>query len=219
MEGFDRFVAERGQDLKRIARATRREHQYEDVVNEAWVMALTISAKYDVTPDFRDARFQDLLIRHLYQELVRYTELNVRHAVRLDHSTRSDAEEGSAHPLMNELSGDDGKDPLSYLLAIEDTAHQRHEEDDLHSLAGAWLKLIRRCGNRMGSVADYLLISISYAYRCCAKAQWLAIHQGAIALKIPRQKSELRPWRRYRMARTPRQLEFDFEERLELHDA
>ena len=45
-------------------------------------MACNLSARKNVVVEFLNKSFQDLLISHLYQHLVRYTELNVRHAVR-----------------------------------------------------------------------------------------------------------------------------------------
>lgn len=210
MDPFERFLQQRGKDLKRIAWATRGEHEYTDVVQEAWLMAGTLSTRHGLPPDFLDAGFQDLLIRHLYQALVRYTELNVRHAVRLDHGTGDDAAEGAPHWLLNRLVSDEGRDPLSCLIAETDHAARPLPDEDHPSLAGAWIVLLRDCDNRMHVVANRLLISVSYAYRCCARARRMAREQNAIALTPPRTAGQLGPWRRYRATRTPRQLEFDF---------
>ena len=48
MDPFDRFVLDRKQDLKRIERHTRGEYEDRDVVNEAWAMAQTLSAPFDI---------------------------------------------------------------------------------------------------------------------------------------------------------------------------
>lgn len=45
MEAFDQFVQERKEDLRRIARHTRRECTFGDIVNEAWLMAGTVSVR------------------------------------------------------------------------------------------------------------------------------------------------------------------------------
>ncbi|WIH04506.1 hypothetical protein KHF85_17275 [Xanthomonas translucens pv. graminis] len=214
MDPFECFSRQRAADLKRIARATRGEHLYGDVVNEAWLMAVTLSSRHSRPMDFQDAQFQDLLLRHLYQAMVRYTELNVRHAVRLDHGTGEDADGGRAHPLMNLLSSDGGRDPLAYLGENEE-AQNAHIEELSPCLAGAWLALLRSHGQRMRLVADHLLISVSYAYRCCAKASCIAGRQNAIPFRAAA-RAQFGPWRRYRTLRMPRQLEFDFEERLAL---
>lgn len=45
MDAFSHFLSTCGNDLKRIVRATRGEHQYDDVVNEAWLMAADIASR------------------------------------------------------------------------------------------------------------------------------------------------------------------------------
>src|SRR5690606_17656973 len=154
------------QALKRIARATRGEHDFGDVVNEAWLMAEAVASRTGLPAGFADPAFEDLLLRHLYQALVRYAERNVRHAVRLDHAAAGDDESG-AHWLANRLASDNGRDPLSHLLADEEPA----EGDGEHhpSLAGAWVKLLWMNGGRIRTVARKLLISVSHTYRCHAK--------------------------------------------------
>jgi hypothetical protein len=210
MDPFERFLQQRGKDLRRIARATRGEQEYADVAQEAWLMAGPLSTRCGMAPDFLDAGFQDLLLSHLYQALVRYTELNVRHAVRLDHGTGDDGEEGGQHWLMNRLASDGGHDPLSLLIAGQEEPAQSGDEEQHPSLAGAWIVLLRGCEGHMRAAAEHLLISVSHAYRCCAKARHLASRQNAIPLTPPRTAAQLGPWRRYRIMRTPRQLEFDF---------
>jgi len=49
--------------------------------------------------------------------LVRYTETQVRHAIRLDHGSTDDDED--EHPLMRTLVNNDGSDPLGELLVRE----------------------------------------------------------------------------------------------------
>ena len=218
MDPFETFVSQQQSALKRIARATRGEHQYEDVVNEAWLMAATISDRSGLQLDFTDTEFQQLLISHLYQSLVRYTELNVRHATRLDHATNGEDDESRPNPLMARLASDDSYDPLSRLLAEEtETASARFDDGDWHpSLASAWIRLLRRHEGRMRYVASRLLVSIPHAYVCCAKARWLATVQHPIPFDPRAMEVRLGPWRSKRVIRIPRQLEFDFLEELPL---
>ena len=77
---FEQFVAQRKSDLQRISRHTQGEHQLADVMNEAWLVAHGLQSRNSVVVDFLSRSFQDLLISHLYQRLVRYTEQNVRRA-------------------------------------------------------------------------------------------------------------------------------------------
>ena len=80
---FDYFVHERQSDLKRIARHTRGEYQLSDVTSEAWVMAQEMYATKNISIRFSDPEYQELLLAYVYQALVRYTETQVRHAIRL----------------------------------------------------------------------------------------------------------------------------------------
>ena len=217
MDGFDHFVNRHKAHLERIARATRGEFQYDDVVQEAWLMANHLEAHRGISADFLDREFLKTLFSHLFQKLVRYTELHVRHAARLDHANGDDAGEGALHPLMNKLVGDDGRDPLSYLQAAEDASDSALYVQHFHSLAGAYPALLNRLGNRMHSVADHLLISLSYAYRCYARARWFAVRQMPLTLPMADADFMLGPWRRARAIRAPVQFAFDFEDRLPLN--
>lgn len=199
MDAFDLFVACHQGALKRIARATRGEQQYADVVQEAWLMANDMASRNGVTiADFLDRASPKVLLSHLYQKLVRYTELNVRHAVRLDHAINPDDGEEAANPLMHRLAGDDGSDPLSYLRAIEDAPDLALYSRYQHSLAGAYLALLNRLGNHMRVVARHLLVSLSHAYRCHARARWFATHQWPLRLPMDEADFRLGPWRRAR---------------------
>lgn len=214
MDAFAQFVVHHKSALERIARATKGEQQYDDVVQEAWLMAKELAAYDGVTADFLDPVFLKTLLSHLYQKLVRYTERNVRYASRLDHSNNPDTGEDAEHPLMNKLVGDDGRDPLSYLQAIEEAPDLALYSQHLHSLAGAYIALLNRLGNHMHAVAGHLLISLSYAYRCYARARWFAARQMPLTLPMAEADFVLGPWRRSRASRAPTQLAFDFEDAL-----
>ena len=214
MEPFDQFILARNEGLRRIARHTRGEYSYGDVVNEAWLMAEAVSARLHVPIHFLDATFQHVLLGHLYQHLVHYTDLNVRHAVRLDQAAPGDDDHTATHPLLRMLSSDDGSDPLSLLIAAEDTPCRPSRANQHHSLASAYLIMLDHFGGRMRSVANHLLISTSHAYRCCAKARRRTSFQHALELAPPASMPVLKPWRRRRALRAPRQLEFDFDEKL-----
>ena len=219
MDMFDRFVLERSGDLQRIARGTRGEREYGDVVNEAWLMARTLAAKHRIAIDFADPAFQKMLLSYLYQHLVRYTDTTIRFAVRLDHSPGQDTDRATPHPLLNMLTNGDADDPLSLLLASENRPVLPLRADEQHSLASAYLVLLKHLGNRMHSLAKHLLISPSYAYRCCAKARGLVARQHALLLMPPVTAASLKPWRRQRALRIPRQIEFDFADRLPFANA
>lgn len=163
MNGFEKFLLKHKIDLKRIARHSHGEYEYEDVVNEAWLMAEQLRLQRDIAADFANEDFGKLLLSHLYQHLVRYTEQHVRRAVRLDHGAEAGDGQAAPNPLANRLASENGRDPLSFLLASEESG-LRQLGDNRFSLAAAYVVLLQRFGNRMLSVANHLLISRSHAY-------------------------------------------------------
>ncbi|RST45401.1 hypothetical protein EJI00_24060 [Variovorax sp. DXTD-1] len=214
-DAFTQFLTLRRRDLQRISRHTRGESSLGDVQTEAWLMVDTLARK-GVVIDLLESEQQSLLIAHLYQHLVRYTELQVRHAVRLDHAF--DGAEGEAHPLMYLLAAEQHYDPVVALMEAEDQAQAaRDDEPAAHqSLAGAYLHLLRRFDNRMRDVADHLMISVSYCYQRCAHARCLAVHQQALPSTANGTTFVPGAWRRFRIWRMPIQLAFDFDKEMDL---
>jgi len=78
-----------------ISRATRGEASPEEVESEEWLLVTELQSK-GVRIDLQQAEHRQPILARLYQQLVRYTELNVRYAVRLDHSPGG--EDGEAIP-------------------------------------------------------------------------------------------------------------------------
>lgn len=212
---FEQFTVQRKRDLQRIARATRGEHQLADVIGEAWLMASMLHGDDGVVLDLANAVGQDKLISHLYQHLVRYTEQNVRRAVRLDHAPQG-ASNDDVHPLTYLLVSDEGRDPLHAMLEREAAVNLDTKLDEHGSLAAAYVHLLNRFGNHMASVAEHLLISTSYAYKRCKQAQQLTMRLLHIPVPVPNDKHPLGPWWRFRLYRVPVQLSFDFDEELPL---
>lgn len=211
-DAFTQFIRSHQQDWRRISRHTRGEHSPEDVQTEAWLMLATLRDK-GITLDLQTSDHQSLLISHLYQHLVRYTELNVRNAIRLDHAPNG--EDGEVHPLAHLLAADAHYDPVVALMHAEDRRQSALELNlSAHqSMATAYLYLLRYFNNRMVAVADHLMISLSYCYRRCAHARLLAIHQEALPTAAMATDPDFVPgaWRRFRLLRAPVQLSFDFD--------
>lgn len=216
-DAFIRFLRSHQQDWRRISRHTRGEHSPEDVQAEAWLMLATLRNK-GITIDLDVPDHQSLLISHLYQHLVRYTELNVRNAVRLDHAPNG--EEGETHPLAHLLAADAHYDPVVALMHAEDQGQSALDRDlSAHqSMAAAYLYLLRSFNNQMVAVADHLMISLSYCYRRCKHARLLAIHQEALPASAMASDPDFVPgvWRRFRLSRAPIQLSFDFDSDMHL---
>lgn len=216
---FERFAKQRKRDLQRIVRHTGGEHQLADVVHEAWIMAWSLRMPGGEPLNLAEAACQVRLLSHLYQHLVRYTEQNVRRAVRLDHAPPGRGPDDDAHPLTDLLASDEGRDPLSEIIEKEVASALDAALDAHGSLAAAYVNLLQHFDNRMSAVADHLLISTSYAYRRCAQAQWLATHMAHIPIPVTKKRLIPGPWRSYRLRRSSVQLAFDFEDELPFQSA
>lgn len=209
---FERFLISRRKDLRRIARATRGEYEASDVGSEAWLLAARLRQNKGWSVDFSDAQQQDKFLSYLYQELVRYTEVVVRHAVRLDYNPYGDAED-DPHPLLEKLVADEGQDPLAMLLRAEAERQQTGEPNAHYSLAAAYLWALRSLDNNMHRLAQYLLISLSHCYRRMARARTLAQCQRVLppTLADPAGGFMPKPWRKERVLRVPVQLVLDLD--------
>jgi len=91
---------------------------------------------------------------------VRYTEKNIRHAVRLDHWAYGDDSTYDVHPILNQLSTDASTDPLAVLHAKYDAIATAEIPSPHHSRASAYAHLLSHFDNRVQNVARYLLIAM-----------------------------------------------------------
>lgn len=174
-------------------------------------MAYGMQASDGRPVDLSSAAGQQQLLKYLYSHLVNFTERKIRNAVRLNHVPKGSDDEGGDHPLAYILASNDRRNVLDELIEQEANAEFESRLIEHGSLAVAYVYLLRRYGNNMAAVASYLRISRSYAYRCRAKAERLAICMLHISMP-PVDQFMLRPWRQFRLCRPHVQLEFDFNE-------
>lgn len=177
-------------------------------------MADEVARKTERAVAFDSKDFQRDLLRFLYQHLVRYTELTVRHAVKLDHAPPGCDDSDASHPLLASLSRKDESTPLDLLL---DESEQRQEAamaSFASSSAAAYLVLTEWHGQSMFGIARYLKISTSYAYRCAARVRESTKAQYPMAWPGKLTRQDVRPWRRERATRAPHQFTFDFDDKL-----
>jgi hypothetical protein len=129
-------------------------------------MAVNLAEKAGVPPDFDDDGFQDRLLRHLYQQLVKWTETTVRHAVRLDKPIDGEEIQADDHPALRSRTDDDRapQDPLAILMVQEEAAKPTRTLTQHESRAAAYYHLLERCDSSMRIAAEVLRISVSYCY-------------------------------------------------------
>jgi hypothetical protein len=112
----------------------------------------------------------------------------------------------------------DASDPLAALIARESARPHDDDPSPHGSLAGAYVHLLDRYGD-MRALADYLLISISYCYRCYAKARLLAQSQHSVFCGATHSHDGVfapKRWRSFRIQRATPQPTCDSHERARL---
>lgn len=212
--GFNQFIALRTTDLQRIKRATRNEHDLPDIIHEAWLMARDLHDRRGIPIDFQDPDCLELLISHLYNHLVRYTDRKVRTAARLEAPIGAWKVEDQPS-LGSLLPGDSGLQPLTILIQREEQARERTEADVPDSMVRGYVRLLGRF-HTMRAVANHLLISVSHAYRCRNRALRIAHIQPPVPTQMMDKNFMPGPWRRRRYQRVPLQTSFDFDDELPL---
>lgn len=196
---FESFTSRHDADFVRIARHSRGEWTADDVCNEAYILAIDIGARRGQALDLGNPEDASVLIRWLYNHCVKYGEQVVRRAQRLDHAASGDDDRGH-HWLLDTLVADDGADALSLLEAAEHAVAERDMPDPYHSPAAGFAWLLRHFDQRMADVAAFLLISLSWCYRCRHRAHQLADRQWPLPdLAIGADADAIRPWRRFRL--------------------
>ena len=102
------------------------------------------------------------------------------------------------------------------LEAAEAPAPEDEDPDPYHSPAAGFAWLLRHFDQRMADVAAFLLISLSWCYRCCREARRAADNQWPLPdLAVGADEAHaIRPWRQFKLpplqAQEARQLDLDF---------
>lgn len=210
VEGYEAFLERHARSFKRISGASKGEWQADDVRQEAWRLGFDIGVRLGRPLALGNPDDESLLLAHLYQHCVRYGETTVRYAQRLDQALDGDDE----NPLKKRLVADGGIHPAT-LLEVTET-EDPEPPGAYHSVAAGWVWLLRRFGQRMQDVADFLLISPSWSYACCRRAVHLARSQWPLPHEMNADRGEhaLQPWRKFKLppapGNSPRQLQIDY---------
>lgn len=156
--GFERFLQARRGDLRKISARTSGEYSTDDLMSEAWLMAIEIGRRRGWTLDFRDEDDQDTVLAWLHNRFVKYAEKAIRHAIRLDRDWDSEDTEQTGAALARLLTAPVDSDPQIRHQAL-------NEQDDLiavvrksYSEAAAYVLLLVRVDWHLPDLAELLAI-------------------------------------------------------------
>lgn len=210
------FQASRQKDFQQIARATQGEYSAEDLENEAWVIADQIGKKRGADIDFADPDDQQLVMRWLYNEVVRYTDKNVRCAVRLDKDWDMEDSESAENRLAALLepqswsdwhqSSDFEEEQLALLKIIEIS----------YSQFSAYMILLNRFGWDLEELADALKFALARIENRIAASHKHMSFQPSLFDRIEMVDRDFKPMRGYGIISVaakkegPLQLAWDF---------
>lgn len=159
MQGFEAFQSERQRDLSRIAKATRGEMEADELLSEAFFVALEIEEKTHHTLDLTLASDQELVLRWLNAKFVRYADKTMRYSVKLDEGWDDDGEEYSEGArLASVLAAPESEDPLTRHVMVEDHQEQIEAVAASYSEASAYTLLLMEWGWDFKGLADHLLL-------------------------------------------------------------
>lgn len=187
LAAFDQFTQACRKRLHGIANATRGEQEFGDVVSQAWVIADAMM-KAGVLTDLRNPDCQN----HLLRELHRYfhdgsSRARRRRTLRLDVNEYDD-DPFKPSPLTRVLASD-APDPLAQIVEQEEpepeVAPDEVEMECVHSLAGAYRKLLDFFDGHIRKLADYLRMSTASFRRRCDYVGRLASLQRPLPYPLP----------------------------------
>lgn len=158
MHRFEGFVSSRKGDLRRIASATQGEMEVDDLIQEAWVVAIEIGEGMDEPFDFSNVEHQEHLLAKMYVRFVKYADKTVRFAMKLDRGWDEPEEESVGAALANSLASPETDNPLTRAV-LEDQATEFMEVVRAsYSQAAAYVILLGRVEWDLGELADLLWV-------------------------------------------------------------
>lgn len=143
-KAFQAFLNSCRADLRRIAGCSRGEYSVDDLSGEAWLISEEIGRKRGFAVDLSNCDDQQFVLARLYNKLIRFTEKNLRFAVRLDRDWDSDDSEYAVNRLARLLSAPEEFDPLVRMQTEEDQSGSLKLVEHSYSQASAYVILLDR---------------------------------------------------------------------------
>jgi hypothetical protein len=221
MHGFNlyRKLSQHQAIWRKIAKQTAGEHDHEDVLNVAWIMATEWPPHKPFDPDHTENL--DQLCAKVFNHLVKFSEKNLRYASRIDQPTNQFDPDQSTHPLLNQLSDHGSGDPLHQLIELEastDDIFNNNIQNLGHTILAGFIILLDRIHLNRKNSAFHLNISYSWLYRCIKRAEKLYHQQLSLfdAEGININTEQLQGWRHFNLALPHMQQPLAIEEQISL---
>lgn len=148
---FEQFIADRRADFKRIARRTRGDHDTDDLISEAWCLALDIGKRRGYPVDFGHPAECDQVLAWLYKRTVDFVRGKLKQSL--------DDDGDDALPSWHErLAAPSQFDPLQHLLRAAEE-HSEGLPTKGFSQYSAYMILLKRCEMNVHQLADYLAVT------------------------------------------------------------
>ena len=196
MHRFDGFVSSRKGDLRRIASATQGEMEVDDLIQEAWVVAIEIGERMDESFDFANVEHQEDLLARLFVRFVRYADKTVRWAVKLDRGWDDPEEETAGLAMARALASPETDNPLTRAV-LEDQATEFMEGVRAsYSQAAAYVILLGRVEWDLGDLADLLWVGRDTVRRRLGRVSGLVAVQPSCFDGVETIPEDFEPWRK-----------------------
>ena len=199
--GFERFLEIRRSDLRRIAARTRGELSADELMSEAWLMAIEIGQRRGWGFDFSDEDDQDTLLAWMHNRFVKYAEKAVRNAVRLDRGWDSEDGERTGAALARLLTAPRDTDPQIRQQRLEEHDELMSIVERSYSEAVAYMLLLIRVDWHLEDLAELLAVSREALKSRLRSVGLRARIQPTLFDGIDRIDPEFRPMRRIRRIR------------------
>jgi len=196
MHRFEGFVDARKSDLRRIANATQGEMEIEDLIQEAWVVAIEIGERMDEPFDFSNVEHQEHLLAKMYVRFVKYADKTVRFAMKLDRGWDDPEEESAGMALANALASPETDNPLTRAV-LEDQATEFMEVVRAsYSQAAAYVILLGRVEWALGDLAELLWVGRGTVRRRLGRVSGLVAVQPSCFDGVETIPEDFEPWKR-----------------------
>jgi DNA-directed RNA polymerase specialized sigma24 family protein len=148
---FEKFKRDQASAFERIARRTRGTHDAQDLVSEAWLIAIDIGKRRGAPVDLSNRAEQDQVLAWLYKRFVDYVRGKRKESIDCEQDDHS-------RPWHERLATPADSDPLAQLIRNDEelslTAHG-------YSQYSAYITLLRRFEFSLLKLADYLAITFA----------------------------------------------------------